>query len=659
MRCQSAALVALLCLAPAAHAECPSADARSALRADAEASKPTDLETQRLRWRRLIDAARACADPEAEAAALGDWSAQLMDAAVGEEAFAIESSRYALAASAGLREQQAEAALRLGIMLTTRGEHDLAERRLREASGLFEQRQMWSLAADAQSRLSRLNRSAGDYLAALADEQQALALRRRLDPPPNVWRSLLNLAVLYEQLELPDDARRRYAESLDEAEREAVETNVITVLTSFAGFLNDFGRADAAQALAMAQRAEAGARRGDSVVSHSSSLLQVGRAYLNLGRLDAADRALAEAHALAVSAEHAALQAHILFRHGEVARALGDLPLALKRVDAARELYEAQGNRHRLVKVHAELETIHEALGDPLAAARSGRERFRLRDELIGAKATGKLGELLSRFELSEERRRSDRLVQEKSVAELRLLSEQQRLRTTYMLATAIGVVLVLLAWRHHTARRLYRLLHAQNQVTERQAAQLAEANRMLTEQSERLYHVSITDGLTGIYNRAEGMQRLQAAVEAMVDGRSPALILLDVDHFKLINDEYGHPAGDRVLVTLARLLQQIAPAGAELCRVGGEEFMLVLGDVGDTQAEAIAESVRAQVRAAAFEVRNRPLQVSVSVGICVLADLEQPSVHSAYAAADAALYQAKHAGRNRVQRWRAESLLV
>ncbi len=626
---------------------CPSAERRAELTELATRDHQDRPDQQRRRWEELIAAHQACGDVAAEATALGAWSDHLLRLMERDEALAVENSRYALAVRAGLDRQRAESAARLGKALSDRGELDLAERRLREASVAFEHLGAWAEAADAQSRLSRFKRMAGDYLAALTDEQAALNFRRRIDPPPNVWRSLLNLAVLYEQLELPEDARRRYAESLDEAEREGNEANVAIVLAGFAGFLNDFGAADAVQALAMAERSLDIVRRSGDIVQISSGLLQVGRAQMNLRHLDSAERALAQALEKAVEAQHKSMQAHILLRYGELAQLQGMPKLALERVHAARELYAATSNRHRLVKVYALLEQIHESLNDPLSAAQAGRERFRLRDELIGAKATGKLGELLSRFELGEERRRSELLSQEKAVTELKLRAESQQLKLIYLIAAVIGVALLLLGWRHATARRLYRLLHEQNQVVLAQAAQLRQANQQLTEQSERLYRASITDGLTGVNNRAQGMQRLHELVHASAAGRRQAVILLDVDLFKSINDNYGHPVGDQVLVTVARVLQQALPEGAELSRVGGEEFMVLIPDADQRQLFDIGNALRAQVRAATVEVAGQRIGVTISVGICAVADLPHVSAHQAYAAADDALYRAKRGGRD------------
>lgn len=628
-------------------AACPAPERRAELANLASSDDDASPAVRKQRWESLIAAHQACGDVAAEAAVLGLWSDQLLHQMARDEALTVENARYALAVRAGLDQQRAESAARLGKALSDRGELDLAERRLREASSLFEQLGAWAEAADAQSRLSRFKRMAGDYLGALTDEQSALTFRRHLQPPPNVWRSLLNLAVLYEQLELPQDARRRYAESLDEAEREGNEANVAVVLAGFSGFLNDYGAADAVQALAMAERSLDIVRRSGDVVQISSGLLQVGRAQMNLRHLDAAQRALEEALGHAVSAGHQSMQAHILLRYGELAQLQGMPKLALERVHAARNLYEAMSNRHRLVKVHGVLEAIYTSMGDALNAAQSGRERFRLRDELIGAKATGRLGELLSRFELSEERRRSEMLAKEKAVTELQLRAESQQLRLIYLIAGAIGVALLLLGWRHATARRLYRLLHEQNQVVLAQAAQLRQVNQQLTEQSERLYRASITDALTGVSNRAHGMQRLHEMIQAAAAGRREAVMLIDVDLFKSINDNHGHPVGDQVLVTVARALQQALPEGAELSRVGGEEFMILIADADHRQLFDIGNALRAQVRAATLEVAGQRIGVTISIGVCAVADLVHASAHQAYAAADDALYRAKRGGRD------------
>jgi diguanylate cyclase (GGDEF)-like protein len=627
---------------------CPTPAQREALLQTAAGAAEASREVRRQHWERLIAAQRACKDAEGEAAALAAWGDQSMHLFEREQALDSESARYALSARAGLTRQRADAAARLGKLLTELGQMDLAELRMREASATFEQLQLWAEAAEVQSRLSRFNRLAGDYLTALTDEQAALAMRRHIDPPPNVWRSLLNLAILYEQLELPDDARRRYTEALDEAEREGNQTSVAVVLSAYSGFLNDFGANDASQALALAQRARNFAQAAGEQVQLASALLQIGRARMNLRHFDEAGQAFAEAMGIAQKVAHLPMQAHILFRYGELALAQGDARLALERIDAARLIYESQGNRHRLAKVHAALELVYQQLGDGLNAARAGRERFRLRDELMGANANGKLGELLSRFELTEERRRSERLQQEKALAELRLAAERQQLQITYLVAAAIGVALLLLGWRYLTANRLYRLLRDRNTLVNAQAEQLSAANLRLTEQSQHLYQASITDALTGIRNRAHGMQRLKELLTiASTGGGDTAVLLIDVDHFKAINDTHGHPVGDQVLIRIAQALQQGLPAAAELSRVGGEEFMVLLPAASNESALMLANTLREKVRAATLDLGVRDDGVSISIGIASAGADSAISVQALYAAADAALYRAKQAGRD------------
>src|SRR5690606_22097973 len=223
----------------------------------------------------------------------------------------------------------------------------------------------------------------------------------------------------------------------------------------------------------------------------------------------AADAEFAAALVEAEAAQSRSLRAHVQFRRGELLAETGDADGALRLVEAARREYERQGNRHRLIKVHAVLERLHHARGDELAALRSGREHFRLRNELLGANATGKLGELLGNFQLADERLRSERLRQDNAVAEARLRDEQQLRSSSILLAAAIALALLMLAWRHISTRRLNVLLGAQSRELEAQRQLLAQANAELTEFSDELLARSRIDALTGLASRSHGMQRL------------------------------------------------------------------------------------------------------------------------------------------------------
>ena len=161
------------------------------------------------------------------------------------------------------------------------------------------------------------------------------------------------------------------------------------------------------------------------------------------------------------------------------------------------------------------------------------------------------------------------------------------------------------------------------------------------------LLRIATVDPLTGLANRSQF--HLRAEIEVARSKRQPspmALVLADVDHFKRINDECGHDAGDQVLVRLADLMRQVLRDGDVLARWGGEEFLALLPGCDISQAHALAERLRRAVAAVPIEAGGRMLNVTMSFGIAGLdGGLD---VESAIQRADRALYRSKHAGRNR-----------
>jgi diguanylate cyclase (GGDEF)-like protein len=161
------------------------------------------------------------------------------------------------------------------------------------------------------------------------------------------------------------------------------------------------------------------------------------------------------------------------------------------------------------------------------------------------------------------------------------------------------------------------------------------------------LIDLAIYDGLTGFYNRRHFRALLDEEVEKTRPEARPCLLMLDLDHFKSLNDEHGHLVGDQVLAAVAEVLREKAPALAPFGRLGGEEFALLLRDGSIAAACDLAEALRAAVAARDISVGKHALRVSISIGVAMLA----PGADSAalLRAADAQLYRAKEAGRNRV----------
>jgi diguanylate cyclase (GGDEF)-like protein/PAS domain S-box-containing protein len=167
-----------------------------------------------------------------------------------------------------------------------------------------------------------------------------------------------------------------------------------------------------------------------------------------------------------------------------------------------------------------------------------------------------------------------------------------------------------------------------------------------------KLQQLAITDELTKLANRRHFDRCLQETWQKMACIKSPvALILCDIDYFKRYNDTYGHPAGDRCLQQVAQLIFQSAQRQADVVsRYGGEEFAILMPNTNATGAQAVAQRIQTLLASQPIDHFQNPLkpQVTVSLGIATLVPVLSQSAQALVSAADAALYQAKSAGRDR-----------
>ncbi len=171
----------------------------------------------------------------------------------------------------------------------------------------------------------------------------------------------------------------------------------------------------------------------------------------------------------------------------------------------------------------------------------------------------------------------------------------------------------------------------------------------VIRRQALALREVAETDSLTGWKNRralqeraAQGFSRARAA------GRRLHFMLLDIDHFKAVNDRHGHAAGDEALRHVTRLIEHAMPGHQDLYRVGGEEFAVLLEDLPHDQALAEAQRIRQQVQEREMRTSTVPLRLTVSIGLATLHSADA-SWEALLHRADQALYEAKRQGRDRV----------
>jgi two-component system cell cycle response regulator len=161
---------------------------------------------------------------------------------------------------------------------------------------------------------------------------------------------------------------------------------------------------------------------------------------------------------------------------------------------------------------------------------------------------------------------------------------------------------------------------------------------------------MALYDALTGLNNRRSLERRLPAMIETARQRSAPlTMMVLDIDHFKRVNDTHGHAVGDLVLKGFAARLQEIVRGGDLLCRLGGEEFVVAMPGVDGTQAARIAERARRTTESREFAIEATAGSVSVTVSIGVAEWREKWDSAELYRRADRALYLSKSAGRNRV----------
>ncbi len=182
----------------------------------------------------------------------------------------------------------------------------------------------------------------------------------------------------------------------------------------------------------------------------------------------------------------------------------------------------------------------------------------------------------------------------------------------------------------------------------------LASSSRALVNAIDRLQDISIRDGLTGIYNRRHFDEVLLAEWKRSIRTQKPlSLLLIDVDHFKQLNDRYGHPEGDECLKKIAiQLLKILRRSSDTLARYGGEEFAAILPETSKESAQSIADAMRQSIED--LKIKNEGVQtsgvVTVSIGVCSENAMLSRPAEELLNSVDAALYRAKKQGRNRVQ---------
>lgn len=471
--------------------------------------------------------------------------------------------------------------------------------------------------ADAVYQRAYLRGVRGELAAGLTDMRRAITLYEQLQQEQQARNALNGIAILYNRMGDHAQARHYYEASLARQEARGKTRETLVTLHNLGRVLENLHDWSGAQqafenALQLARRldyprGEAYALRGLASVRNARGAPAEAMALLDLAEPIQHDTPDERLRAQLLQQRGVALR--LMHRSADAVQVLEQALAIFRRADAVAEQ----------VAVLGELALAHGEAGDWRAAYEQHGAFKQASDEMLHRQLDQRFASLKVEFDSSTKDKENALLQREKAAADEALRQEQRvgRLKLVVLvLAAALLSLLAAFAWRQHRAGRRMRVL-------------------------------AMTDELTGLPNRRQVLGQLDLLLRA--GARSGALLIIDLDHFKRINDQRGHLVGDEILRAVAAALRANLVPPASAGRLGGEEFVVVVPRADVSAAAAVAEQLRTGVEAIDTTrwSAGTPLAVTVSIGLTVAVDGDD--VSSVLRRADEALYAAKAAGRNRV----------
>ncbi|WP_245714306.1 tetratricopeptide repeat-containing diguanylate cyclase [Janthinobacterium psychrotolerans] len=475
----------------------------------------------------------------------------------------------------------------------------------------------------------------GNFPAALAKLQTAVDLARQSDSPATLAAALNALTLLYTQM-------REYGKGF----------RVLDELLAVAGKLDSPGR------LAQAKNTEYGLaldanqpQRGQRALLEAlalerrlgartmvaTTLVNLSDSYLKQGDFQRALGYGNEALAAARLVRNDDVQATARLNIGQALIAMGRHEEGKQIVESGLAYYNLMDNKPDMQAVLLEYGMALEKAGDMKGAVTAYHRERKLSNQLFEQQRQKAVYELQEKYETEKKQRQIELLSRENQVKSAELDNRRLQQRVWWLLALVMALAAVIVGLLYRKVRH---------------------ANVQLQEKNQELAHQSSRDPLTALYNRRHFQEFMRHhAVTVPAPGAYKdsdlvaAMFLLDVDHFKQINDRYGHAAGDLVLTTIAATLHEVLRETDMIVRWGGEEFLAFLPSVTRGSLDHIAARVLDGIGAQRVVYQGQAIQVHVSIGFAPypLTPLGQPlSWERSVNLVDMALYLAKAHGRNR-----------
>jgi diguanylate cyclase (GGDEF)-like protein len=467
--------------------------------------------------------------------------------------------------------------------------------------------------ADGLYRRGYLRGVRGEFANGLFDLRLANQLYERLGMPQQALTSLNAIAILYNRMGDHSQARYYFEAALKAQQAAGLRREQAVTQHNLGRALENLKDWDAAQhafEAVLALSREIGYLRGEAYALRGLASVRNARgdAAGALGLLD-------QASELHHRTPDERLRAQILLQRGISMRLLRRPAEALAALGEAQKVFSTADSRAELATVHGELATALSDQGDWRGAFEQQQKYKAVSDELLHRQLDQRFATLKVEFDSAAKDKENQLLMREKAATE-RALDQERRasaLRAVVIaLAALLVVVMGVLVWRHRRT-------------------------------SHRMQDLAMTDELTHLPNRRHVLGRLQGL---LAQRQACALLIVDLDFFKMINDEHGHLVGDDILRAIAGVLRDSGSAPAELGRLGGEEFIVVLPEVDIDTAIAAAERLRLKVAELDVSRWLPDRNITISIGITIAEGGD--TVSSVLRRADEALYEAKRGGRNR-----------
>ncbi len=462
----------------------------------------------------------------------------------------------------------------------------------------------------------------GNFPAALERLQSAATLARQHRNPTQIVIALNALIRLYGQMRDHEKGFAILAEALEVAKQGASPGRTATLKHAEYGLAIDTGQNERAlKALLESLEIERGI---GATAMATRTLVNLSDCYLKVGDYPNATRYAEQAVEAALLLNNPTVLATARLNLGQAYLATGRLEEGKRYIEAGMQAYEAKGDKPELQIVLGEYGEALERAGDLAGALKAYHRERALSNELFEKRRQRAVLDLQEKYETEKKQRQIELLRTENEVNRL-----QQRV--WWLLAAVFALASVVVGM-------LYRKVRQAN-------AQLYQKNKELKQQSVR-------DPLTGLYNRRHFLDYMRTHTPQESSGeRCGGLFLLDVDHFKHINDTYGHAAGDAVLTAMAASLREILRETDMIVRWGGEEFLAFLPSIPHSGLDEVAQRILSGISQVTIAHGGQNLTVNVSIGFApfpLTCGGEMLPWERAVNIVDMALYLAKAHGRNR-----------